>query len=105
MSKINWPDLTLPPSNLWVLVPAYKMKQFNVNTVHSVNISDKDWLSLAKQELMSLTNATYFHNGQAWQTERFRGNDEEICLGPMSDLDKAIQLVIKTLEEKYNGKG
>ena len=104
MTKITWPDLTFPPINLWVLTPAYKMKKFSVNTVHDISISDKEWVSLVQKELSSLTDADYYYDGKAFSVERFRGHDEETCLGPMSDLDKAIQLVSNKLEEKYNGK-
>lgn len=104
MTKINWPDLNLPPINLWVLVPAYKMKNFRVNTYHDISISDREWLDLVLKELRNLSGADLYIDGMAYAVERFRGEDEEVLLGPMSDLDKAIVLISEKLKEKYNGK-
>lgn len=104
MSKLNWPDLNLPPINLWVVVPAYKMKNFRVNTYHDISISDKEWSELVYKEVRSLVDADIYRNGLAYSIERFRGDDEETLLGPMSDLDKAVVLVCEKLKEKYSGK-
>lgn len=77
------------------------MKTFRAYTFQEVQMPDKDWVELITKELLRLTDADFIRDGIAYSTEDFRGRSDDILLGPASDLDKAIFMVIGKLNEKY----
>jgi|WetSurMetagenome_2_1015567.scaffolds.fasta_scaffold18012_1 hypothetical protein len=77
------------------------MKTFTAHTIQEVHMPDKDWVELVTKELKRLTDADFIKDGLAYSTEDFRGRSDDILLGPASDLDRAIFMVIEKLNEKY----
>ena len=77
------------------------MKTFTAHTIQEVHMPDKDWVELITKELKRLTDADFIRDGMAYSIEDFRGRSDDILLGPASDVDKAIFMVIDKLNEKY----